>query len=147
MKPFQLDRVLDHRKRLEDIAANRLFEAKRQTKLVQDKLYHETKNLESLIAKTEELQAGTILILDLINYENQIDYLQKNILAIKKKLQEKTESVEKEHKILLERSKGRQIMESLKEKQNRSWKEYLDKNEVAMLDEIAIVRHDKEVEF
>ena len=147
MKPFQLDRVLDHRKRLEDIAANRHFEAKRQTKLVQEKLYHETKNLESLIAKTEELQAGTIRILDLINYENQIDYLKKNILAIKKKLQEKTESVDKEHKILLERSKGRQIMESLREKQNRSWKEYLDKNEVAMLDEIAIVRHDKEAEF
>ena len=147
MKPFQLDRVLDHRKRLEDIAANRHFEAKRQTKLVQEKLYHETKNLESLIAKTEELQAGTIHILDLINYENQIDYLKKNILAIKKKLQEKTETIQKEHKILLERSKGRQIMESLKEKQNRSWKEYLDKNEVAMLDEIAIVRHDNETEF
>ena len=144
MKPFQLDKVLDHRKRQEDIAANRLFEARRQTKLVQEKLYRETKNLESLITRTEELQSRTIRILDLINYENQIDYLKNNIHAIKNKLQEKTDNMQKEHQILLERSKGRQIMESLKEKQNRSWKEHLDKSEVSTLDEIAIVRHDKE---
>ena len=147
MKPFQLDKVLDHRKRLEDIAANRLFEARRQTKLVREKLYRETKNLELLVAKTEELQSRTIRILDLINYENQIDYLKNNIHAIKNKLQEKTETMQKEHQTLLERSKGRQIMESLKEKQNRSWKEHLDKSEVSMLDEIAIVRHDKEPEY
>lgn len=147
MKPFQLDKVLDHRKRLEDIAANRLFEAKRQTKLVQEKLHRETRNLEVLIAKTEELQSRTIHILDLINYENQIEYLKNNVIAMHKKLLEKTETMQKEHQILLERSKGRQIMESLKEKQNRSWKEYLDKNEVSMLDEIAIVRYDKEPEY
>ena len=147
MKPFQLDKVLDHRKRLEDIAANRMFEARRQTKLVREKLYRETKNLELLVAKTEELQSRTIRILDLINYENQIDYLKNNIHAIKHKLQEKTETMQKEHQTLLERSKDRQIMESLKEKQNRSWKEHLDKSEVSMLDEIAIVRHDKEPEY
>ena len=147
MKPFQLDKVLDHRKRLEDIAANRLFEARRQTKLVQEKLYRETKNLELLVAKTEELQSRTIRILDLINYENQIDYLKNNIHAIKNKLQEKTETMQKEHQTLLERSKGRQILESLKEKQNRSWKEHLDKSEVSTLDDIAIVRHAKEPEY
>ena len=147
MKPFQLDKVLDHRKRLEDIAANRLFEARRQKKLVREKLYRETKNLELLVAKTEELQSRTIRILDLINYENQIDYLKNNIHAIKNKLQEKTETMQKEHQTLLERSKDRQIMESLKEKQNRSWREHLDKSEVSMLDEIAIVRHDKEPEY
>ena len=59
-------------------------------------------------------------------------------------MQEKTETMQKEHQTLLERSKGRQILESLKEKQNRSWKEHLDKSEVSTLDEIAIVRHDKE---
>ncbi len=147
MKPFQLDKVLDHRKRLEDIAANRLFEARRQKKLVREKLYRETKNLELLVAKTEELQSRTIRILDLINYENQIDYLKNNIHAIKNKLQEKTETMQKEHQTLLERSKDRQIMESLKEKQNRLWREHLDKSEVSMLDEIAIVRHDKEPEY
>jgi len=144
MKPFQLDTVLDHRKRLEDIAANRLFEAGRQKDLIQQKLDEENRNLASLIEKTEELQGKTIPILDLISYEDQIAYLKKNIFAIKKKLQEKTENRLKERQNLIQKSKDRQILESLKEQQNRSWKQYLDKKEVSMLDEIVTVRHDGE---
>ncbi len=142
MKPFQLDTVLDHRKRLEDIAANRLFEARRQKTLVQKKLQEEDKNLETLINKTEALQGKTIPILDLINHENQIHYMKNNILAIKKNLRGKTEQMQKEQQNLIQRSKDRQIMMSLKEQQNRSWKQYLDKKEASMLDEIAIVRHE-----
>ncbi len=142
MKPFQLDTVLIHRKRLEDIAANRLFEARRQKTLVQKKLQEEDKNLETLINKTEALQSKTIPILDLINYENQIHYMKNNILAIKKNLREKTKQIQKERQNLIQRSKDRQIMVSLKEQQNRSWKQYLDKKEVSMLDEIATVRHE-----
>ena len=141
MKPFQLDSVLDHRKRLEDIASNRLFEAGRQKDLIQQKLDEENRNLASLIEKTEELQGKTIPILDLISYEDQIAYQEKNILAIKKKLQEKTENRLKERQNLIQKSKDRQILESLKEQQNRSWKQYLDKKEVSMLDEVATVRH------
>ncbi len=144
MKPFQLDTVLNHRKRLEDIAANRLFEAGRQKDLIQQKLHEENGNLTALIEITEELQSKTIPILDLINYENQIDFLKNNILAIKKKLREKTENMQKERKNLIQRSKDRQILENLKEQQNRSWRQYLDKKEASMLDEIAIVRHDGE---
>lgn len=146
MKPFQFDRILDHRKQLEEIAANRLFEAQRQAKIVQDKLSEETRNLDFLIKRTEELQARAIPILDLIRHENQITFVKNNILAIKAKLEEKTERTEKERLNLIEKSKNRQILENLKEKQNRSWKQYLDKKEVSMLDEIAVVRHDRKSE-
>lgn len=144
MKPFQLDKVLDHRKRLEGIAANRLSEAKRQVSLIKQKLFEADSDLNSLIKKTEELQSSPISILDLINYEDQILHQKKNIAAIKKKLQEKDKTLKLEHEHLIEKSRDRQILQSLKEKQNRSWKQYLDKKEVSMLDEIAIVRHDVE---
>jgi len=147
MKPFQLDRVLDHKKRLEDITANRLFEAKRQEKLVKKKLSEKIRHLKSTIEKTEKLQTQTIPILDLINYENQIQYMKNTILAIKKKLQEKTAAVEREYLNLIEKSKNRQILESLKEQQNRSWKQYLDKQENSVLDEIAISKHEEKTEL
>ena len=147
MKPFQLDRVLDHKKRLEDITANRLFEAKRQEKLVKKKLSEKIRHLKSTIEKTEKLQTQTIPILDLINYENQIQYMKNTILAIKKKLQEKTAAVEREYLSLIEKSKNRQILESLKEQQNRSWKQYLDKQENSVLDEIAITKHEEKTEL
>ncbi len=141
MKPFQLNSVLDHRKRLEGISANRLTEAERQKNVIQEKLDEENKNLVYLIEKKEKLQRQAIPVLDLINYENQINYLGNTLLAIKKKLQEKTETLQKERQNLIQRSKDRQILESLKERQNRSWKHYLDKKEISMLDEIAVVRH------
>ena len=144
MKPFQLDTVLDHRKRLEDIAAGRLFTAQKEKKIIKEKLYTENRKLDSLIRKAEELQSKTIPILDLINYENQISFLKNNILAITKKLQEKSKTLRQERQKLIEKSKERQIMESLKEQQNRLWRQYLDKKEAAMLDEIAIVRYDGE---
>ncbi len=84
MKPFQLDAVLTHRKQMEDIAANRLFNAKRQKKLVQQKLQEQYITLQFLIEKTEELQSNTMPVLDLISYENQIHFLEKNIAEIKK---------------------------------------------------------------
>ena len=142
MKPFQLDAVLTHRKRKEEISASRLFYAKKQKNIVQQKLQEQNRNLKFLIEKTEELQSNTIPILDLINYENQIHFLEQNIVEIKKTLQQKTDILQKEQQNLIMRSKERQIMENLKEQQNRSWKEYLDKKEISMLDEIATIRHD-----
>ncbi len=142
MKPFSLDTVLDHRKRLEDIAIQRLAEAKRQEKIIQQKLDEDNKHLAALIKETEQLQNETVSILDFINFENRILYLKKNIHSVKTKLQEKSENRNKMQENLIEMSRNRQIMASLKDQQNRSWKKYLDKKEVAMLDEIATIRHD-----
>jgi len=142
MKPFQLQTVLKYRQRLEDIAKNRLYEAQRQQEIVQQRLDKDNKNLVELIKTIEQLQKKPVSILDLINYENRILYEKKNILAVKKKLQEKTDNTKKERQNLIEKAKDRQIMESLKSRQDQLWKDYLNKKEAAMLDEIAIVRHD-----
>ncbi len=144
MKPFHLDTVLKYRKRLEDLAIDRLFEAKRQQKIVRHKLDENNKHLANLIEKSEQLQNETISILDLINYENRILFVKNTIRAVQKKLDEKTEHTKREQLNLIDKSKNRQILASLKEKQNKLWKDYLDKREVAMLDEIAILRHGAE---
>ncbi len=141
MKPFNLDTVLDYRKRLEDIAIHRLAEAKRQEKIIQQKLDEDNRHLAALIKETEQLQNKTISILDLINFENRILFLKKNIHSVKTKLQEKSENRNRMQENLVEKSRNRQIMASLKDQQNRSWKKHLDKKEVAMLDEIATIRH------
>ncbi len=142
MKPFRLDTVLNYRKRLEDIAVNRLFDAKQQQEIVQLKLSENSKNLSGLIKTTAQLQQDAVPILDLINYEERIIFVKKNIAAIKKSLREKNENVKKARQNLITRSKERQIMASLKEQQNLAWKDYLNKKENAILDEIAIMRHD-----
>lgn len=143
MKPFSLHTVLSYRKRLENIAKNRLFEAQTEKQKVQDKLTEEENGYAHLLVTLERLQTEGIDILDLIRYEDQILFTKNRIISIKKTLSEKIARVANEREHLIQRSKERKIMEKLKEKQNQSWQEYLNKKEAALLDEIAIIFHDK----
>lgn len=141
MKPFGLHTVLEHRKRLENIAQNKLFEAQKVQKRIGDKLNQESSILQTLIAKTESMKQEGVEIGTLIRYEDRINAVSANIIAIRKNLEEKSRIVNEEQANLVQRSKARKVMERLKEEQNRNWQNYLNKKEAAMLDEIAIIRH------
>lgn len=142
-KPFTLDTVLNYRKRLEDVAKNRFFEAKRIHAIIREKLVSEKNILSTVILECEELQINGVEITKLILFEEKISTSQKNILAIEKNIQEKAKLVDQEKANLLMRSREYQVMERLKVEQNDSWRQYLDKKEAAMLDEVAIMRHGK----
>ncbi len=144
MKPFTLQTVLDHRKRLEDIAQQRLSEAKKIQLTIKKKLSDEMYTLTLSICESEKLQSEGIAITDLIRYEERITAQKHNIQGIEKNLAEKSELVLKEQQNLVHRIKERQIMERLKETQNKAWIGYLNKKEAAMLDEIATTRHGSE---
>jgi len=141
MKPFQFDTILNYRKRLEDIANNRLVEAKKQQKSIQQKLDKSNKDLAALIKEKERLQKNTVSISDLIDYENKILYCKKNIEGIEKKLNETIKSTKDKQLDLIEKSRNRQIMEKLKIQQNKTWLHYINKKETMQLDEIATIRH------
>jgi flagellar FliJ protein len=142
-KPFSLDIVLSYRKRLEDLAKNRLFEARKVHQIIKEKLESERLILETTIDKTEQLQREGVDITMLILYEERISTLQKNVAAIEKNVHEKAKIVESERQNVHQRSREYQVMERLKTEQNDSWQRYLDKKEAAMLDEVAIMRHGK----
>lgn len=145
MKPFALDTVLDYRKRLEDIAQQRFIEAQKTRDLIQGKLDDATEDLSRFIAESAELQQQGIEITELIRHEERIACQQQNLQAIENNLLEKTQLVDKEQDNLLHRCKERQILERLKETQNKAWQVHLNKQEAAMLDEIATTRHETDV--
>lgn len=142
MRPFRLNAVLNYRKRLQDIAQNRLFEAKKTQEIIRKKLESENNTLSEIIRDSERLQREGITISELIRFEERITFLKDKIKLVEKTLLEKTELVQKEQQNLIQRSKERQIMLRLKETQDKEWKTFLSKKEAAMLDEIALLRHD-----
>lgn len=144
MKPFTLHTVLEHRKRQESIAQNRLFEARKIRQIVAAKLETEMQNRHAIIAEAEIEKQEGIEIVALIRIEDKINAIGENIKAIRKNLEEKDKIIESEHANLLMCAKERKVMERLKEEQNRNWQDYLNKKEAAMLDEIAIIRHGPE---
>ena len=141
MRPFTLDAVLVFRKRQEDIAQHRYFEACRSHAAVSSRLDAEKGLFAEVVTDRERQQREGVEINTLLFYEERIAYLDNAIQAMSKTLAEKAALVSQELNNLQQKNRERQIMEKLKEQQNKAWQEHLNKKERAMFDEIAVIRH------
>ncbi len=101
------------------------------------------KTLSQLILTLEEKQKLGILVLELARYEERILYGRTQIKQLKNTCEQKQNFAKRKKLELLEKAKDHKALNTLKEQQNRTWKLHLDKKEAAMLDEIAILRHDR----
>lgn len=143
MKPFSLDTVLSYRERLEDLAKNKLAEALQAHKDAQKVLSDLEADYQEKAVLIEKVQMEGVGINDLIRLEEHLAYTKQRIAEERDTLEQRRKDVEKSRLHLLDKSRERQVMEKLKEKQNDAWKQHLNKKEAAFLDEIAIVFHDK----
>jgi flagellar protein FliJ len=141
MRPFTLDAVLVFRKKQEDIAQHRYFEACRSHAAVSSRLDAEKGLFAEVVTDRERQQREGVEINTLLFYEERIAYLDNAIKAMNKTLAEKAALVSQELNNLQQKNRERQIMEKLKEQQNKAWQEHLNKKERAMFDEIAVIRH------
>jgi flagellar FliJ protein len=143
MKPFTLESVLSYRVQLEKIAKNRLFEAEKKRSEILLRIKEKENFLKNLITDLAKRQSEGMDVVEMIRYEEKIE-LEKNVLTkLNKTLVERNAEVIKERENLLNKSKERKVMEKLKEKQNAAWRQYLNKKEAAMLDEIAVIFHER----
>ncbi|MBU0943587.1 MAG: flagellar export protein FliJ [Proteobacteria bacterium] len=143
IKQFSLDSILQFRKREEDVARQIFFLARLEEKKVQERLDTLQQELSSLIQMLEEKQETGILTLELARYEERITYLRQQITLTKGELDRKKKIAQQKKIILLKKSKEHKILEKLKENQNIAWQNYQNKKEAAMLDEIAVLRHER----
>jgi flagellar protein FliJ len=143
MKPFSLEAVLNYKQRLEDIAKNRLFKAQQAEYQAMARLREQDELYVDLVDTAARRQLEGVGITELIGYEEHIQYVKNRIQTLQAELTKRHEKTAAERENLLTRSKEKQAMEKLKEKQNTAWRQYLNKKEAAMLDEIAIIYHDK----
>ena len=143
MKPFSLHAVLSYKERLEDIAKNRLVKALQAEQQAMARLSEQQELYADLAGTSARRQSEGIPITELISYEEHLQYVQGRIQSLQIELSKRHEKVQAERTNLLKRSKEKQAMEKLKEKQNAAYRHYLDKKEAALLDEIAIIYHDK----
>jgi flagellar protein FliJ len=144
-KPFKLDSVLSFRKRQENIAQEKFIQAKLAAEKASQAVDAARQDLKHLIVTLEEKQVSGILSLELARFEDRIQYGRNQLQLLKNTLEEKHNIAQKKRKLLLEKAKDHKVLKTLKEQQNKSWKDYLDKKEAAMLDEIAILHHDRKI--
>ncbi len=143
MKPFSLQTVLKHRKQMVDMAVNRLAEAEKKRKLLYSKLQENEKRYSELLTLLAERQNNGMAVEELIRFEEHIIFLKAKIVELAEKVEDADEVVLRAKTHVLNKSKEKQIMEKLRDRQNLAWKLHLDKKETAMLDEIAVMSHDR----
>lgn len=141
MKPFALTTVLRHRKSLEEQAIYSLVKAREAEQEAQRQVQEEEAILASLLETFSREQSLGIEVVKLAQFEQRIDLIAEQVAASKLLLQLKKTDVNRAQNFLISKSKDRKIMETLQQKQDDSWQQYLNQKETATLDEIAVIFH------
>ena len=139
MKPFSLNTVLNHRKRLLNLARGRFAEAQSEYNEAKSRVEQCVAERSGLIDTLTEIQRSGIDIEEHIRYTNRIDLLKTEYERLQRQLQKKHEIVLRERTHLLQKSKEHRVLEKLKQRQDAAWRQYLDRNEAKALDEVAIL--------
>ena len=144
MKPFTLDTVLKHRKSLEEQAIYHLVKAREEENRAQRQLKKEEEVLATLIETLAREQTQGIEVVKLAQFEQRIILIEKEVVTLQAMLRKKKEAVSRAQGQLITKSKERKIMETLQQKQDEAWQQYLNQKETATLDEIAVIFHNRE---
>ncbi len=143
MKPFKMESVLKYRRQLEDVAQQELHREKAEEARVLQQVFTARQELASLYSnlQTERKQGTTVDRLRL--FENKISMVHENITQLESDLEKQRQKVTDKTELLLKACKERKVLEKLRERQNNVYRKYLDKKETTMLDEIAVLYHER----
>lgn len=143
MKPFSMQPVLRYRKQLEDEARQAFFASQEKERELADRVLRLQDNLNRLRMELGQLQKQGTTVDVLLLYENRIALEQEMLQGLREDLDRQHEQVERRRKRLLHTRQEKKALEQLKKKQDLAYKQYRDRQEAAMLDEIAVLRHNR----
>ena len=142
-KPFTMDTVLKVRKREEDLAQQKFMQAMDLQRNAENTLAFAKEKQQSIITMLAKKQQEGILATELSRFEDKIEFNYTHIESLRQSVEEKKKISEKKRQALVKKSQEYNVLKTLKEQQNRAWNKYLEKKEAAMLDEIAILHHNR----
>ena len=143
VKKFTMDSVLRFRKQQEDILTQKYQKVQRQEAETRKKLECLISDHTLLVTTLSDKQEDGITISDLACFDQRISYIKQQKEIVQNELRRRQKTVEKARKRLLSKSQEHKALKTLKEKQDKAWKEHLNKQEAIMLDEIAVLRHER----
>jgi flagellar FliJ protein len=143
MKPFGLETILKYRQQLEDIAKQKLFKLLEKETDIQLMIQNKQQELQSLFSDLSEIRAQGVTIDMVMLFENRIQYVHEELKELNNALSKQQEETKSQRDQLIKASQDKKILEKLKQQKNTAYKKYLDKKEAAILDEIAVLSHNK----
>lgn len=143
MKPFTMHAVLKYRRQLEDSARQGLYQALEVEARLQAMLFQAEEELTGLYTSLQlDKEQGTTVD-RLLLFEHRIDLVKQQVETRRNDLEKQQVQVAQKRQQLVNASKGRKVMEKLQEQQNAAFAKFLEKKELGMLDEIAVLSHER----
>ena len=146
MKPFSMHAVLKYRQQLEDVARQNMHRALEQETRLRDALIRSQEELASLHRDLQRESAVGTTADRFLLFEYRIDLVKEQIIRRQNDLDKQQVQVAKKRQHLVKTSKDKKIMEKLQEQQNAAFKTSLAHREAAVLDEIAVLSHGRQVD-
>jgi flagellar FliJ protein len=143
MKPFTMHAVLKYRHQLEDAALQSLHQALEVEARLQEALLQAEAELTELYSGLQHDKNQGTTVDRLLLFDNRIELVKQQVELRYNDLEKQQVQVANRRQQLVKASKGRKIMEKLQEQQNAAYAKYLEKKELGMLDEIAVLSHER----
>jgi flagellar FliJ protein len=143
MKPFTLHAVLKYRHQLENVALQSLHQALEVEARLREALVQAEAELTELYSGLEQDKNQGTTVDRLLLFDNRIELVKHQVELRQNDLEKQQVQVANKRQQLVKASKGRKIMEKLQEQQNAAYAKYLEKKELSMLDEIAVLSHER----
>ena len=143
MKPFTMHAVLKYRHQLEDVALQSLHQALEVEARLQEALLQAEAELTELYSGLQHDKNQGTTVDRLLLFDNRIELVKQQVELRHNDLEKQQVQVANKRQQLIKASKGRKIMQKLQEQQNAAYAKYLEKKELGMLDEIAVLSHER----
>ena len=146
MKPFSMHAVLKYRKQLEDLARQRLNQALEEEARLQEELLQIQGELNELYHTQQQDREHVTTIDRLIMFDHRNELVNEQVINRQNDQEKHQVQTVKHRQQLVKTSKDKKIMEKIREQQNAAYAIYLEKKELIMLDEFAVLSHDRKQE-
>ncbi len=143
MQPFTMHAVLKYRRQLEEVALQALHQALATEARLQEALLQAETELADLYADQQRDKEQGTTVDRLLLFEHRIEVVKRLVETRQSDLEKQQAQVASKRQQLVKASKGRKIMEKLQEQQNAAYAKYLEKKELGLLDEIAVLSHER----
>lgn len=137
-KKFKLQSVLNYRQILEDQARQKLAESLQQKTRLEEQLSQQQQATRQLDAELKERQEQGLSVAEMALFESQIRHRQRLLNDLQSQLRGLERAIFGQREELLQVARDRQVMEKLKENQEREYRQELSRKEREMLDEISL---------
>ncbi|MED3563666.1 flagellar export protein FliJ [Bacillus xiapuensis] len=140
---FSFQKILDFKEKEKEKAKKEFGSAKLRQLELQEKMEGLELEKEKIFNHYNEVNRKTVW--EIVELQNEIDHVDLQMKRLKDQSRQIHQEVELNHQILIEKTKEAKTWNQWKEKSKAAFQKQLDREEQAMLDEMAVLRYSRRV--